>query len=73
MRNSFNLMLLALALFDSGYLVGSILESFRLSFNLATRDQFYKPFLLLFICNLSRSGIHTTFPPYLYIYRAFWL
>lgn len=29
-------MVVALALFDSGYLVGSILESFRLSFNLAT-------------------------------------
>ena len=36
MRNSFNLMLIALAVFDSGYLFGSILESFRKSFNLAT-------------------------------------
>ena len=36
MRNSFNLMLIALALFDSGYLFGSILESFRKSFHLAT-------------------------------------
>ncbi len=29
-------MLIALALFDSGYLFGSVLESFRVSFNLAT-------------------------------------
>ena len=36
MRNSFNLMLIALAVFDSGYLFGSILESFRKSFHLAT-------------------------------------
>ena len=34
MRNSFNLMLIALAVFDSGYLFGSILESFRKSFKL---------------------------------------
>ena len=44
MRNSFNLMLITLALFDSGYLIGSILESFRLSFNLATRDKYCKTF-----------------------------
>jgi hypothetical protein len=36
MRNSFNLMLIALAVFDSGYLFGSILESFRKSFKLTT-------------------------------------
>jgi hypothetical protein len=36
MRNSFNLMLIALAIFDSGYLFGSILESFRKCFNLGT-------------------------------------
>ena len=36
MKNSFNHMLIALAIFDSGYLTGSILESFRKSFHLAT-------------------------------------
>ena len=36
MRNSFNLMIIALAVFDSGYLFGSILESFRKSFKLVT-------------------------------------
>jgi hypothetical protein len=36
MRNSFNLLLIALACFDSCYLFGSILESFRKSFDLAT-------------------------------------
>ena len=34
MRNAFNLLLIALALFDCGYLFGSILESFRKSFDL---------------------------------------
>ena len=34
MRNAFNLLLIALCLFDSGYLLGAILESFRKSFNL---------------------------------------
>ena len=32
MRNSFNLLLIALSLFDTCYLVGSILESMRKSF-----------------------------------------
>ena len=36
MRNSFNLMLIALALFDCGYLFGAVLESFKNSFHLAT-------------------------------------
>eukprot|EP00095_Tigriopus_kingsejongensis_P000415 maker-scaffold19_size710362-snap-gene-6.13 protein:Tk00415 transcript:maker-scaffold19_size710362-snap-gene-6.13-mRNA-1 annotation:"AGAP001862-PA" len=36
MRNSFNLLLIALACFDCCYLLGSILESFRKSFHLAT-------------------------------------
>ena len=36
MKNSFNHMLIALAIFDSGYLIGSILESFRKSFQLVT-------------------------------------
>ena len=36
MQNSFNLMLIALSVFDMGYLLGSILESFRKSFNLVT-------------------------------------
>lgn len=36
MRNSFNLLLIALGCFDCFYLFGSILESFRKSFHLAT-------------------------------------
>ena len=36
MRNSFNILLIALALFDNTYLVGSILESFRKRFQLYT-------------------------------------
>ncbi len=36
MRNSFNLLLIALICFDSWYLFGSILESFRKSFQLAS-------------------------------------
>ena len=34
MRNTFNLLLVALALFDSGYLFGQILEAFRKAFDL---------------------------------------
>ena len=34
MRNSFNLLLIALSLFDTCYLVGSILESMRKSFEI---------------------------------------
>ena len=34
MRNAFNLLLIALCLFDCGYLFGAILESFRKSFDL---------------------------------------
>ena len=37
MRNAFNLLLVTMACFDSTYLFGSILESFRKQFNLATR------------------------------------
>ena len=36
MRNAFNLLLVTLACFDSCYLFGSILESFRGAFNMAT-------------------------------------
>jgi hypothetical protein len=36
LRNSFNLLLVALAAFDSTYLVGAILESFRKSFKMAS-------------------------------------
>ena len=36
MRNAFNLLLLIMACFDSTYLFGSILESFRKEFHLAT-------------------------------------
>ena len=36
MRNSFNLLLISLLCFDSWYLFGSILESFRRSFGLGT-------------------------------------
>ena len=47
MRNSFNLMLIALSIFDMGYLVGSILESFRKSFQLMTSVHTYLfPYLL---------------------------
>ena len=47
MRNAFNLLLIALAFFDSCYLFGSILESFRKSFNLVTRvHTFLFPYLL---------------------------
>ena len=34
MRNSFNSLLIALAVFDNGYLIASILESFRKCFKL---------------------------------------
>ena len=37
MRNSFNLLLVSLACFDSTYLVGSILESVRTPFGMASR------------------------------------
>ena len=37
MRNAFNLLLIALSFFDCCYLFGSILESFRKCFDLATR------------------------------------
>ena len=37
MRNAFNLLLVTMACFDSTYLFGSILESFRKQFNLATK------------------------------------
>lgn len=36
MRNSFNLLLVTLAAYDTWYLFGAILESFRKSFNLAS-------------------------------------
>ena len=36
MRNPFNLLLIALCLFDCGYLFGAILESFRKSFKLVS-------------------------------------
>lgn len=37
MRNAFNLLLVTMACFDSTYLFGSILESFRKQFNLASK------------------------------------
>lgn len=37
MRNAFNLLLVTMACFDSTYLFGSILESFRKQFDLASR------------------------------------
>ncbi len=37
MRNAFNLLLVTMACFDSTYLFGSILESFRKQFHLATK------------------------------------
>lgn len=36
MRNSFNLLLVSLACFDSTYLLGAIMESFRKNFSLAS-------------------------------------
>ena len=36
MRNAFNLLLVSMACFDSTYLFGSILESFRKQFNMAS-------------------------------------
>ena len=41
MRNSFNFMLIALSICDSWYLLGSILESFRKSFNLMSKAHTY--------------------------------
>ncbi len=37
MRNSFNLLLIALACFDNVYLIGGILEAFRKHFDLETQ------------------------------------
>ena len=42
MRNPFNLLLIALCLFDCGYLFGAILESFRKSFKLVSNIMQYK-------------------------------
>ena len=39
MRNSFNLLLIALSLFDTCYLAGSILESMRKSFGIQSEWQ----------------------------------
>jgi hypothetical protein len=39
MRNSFNLMLVALATYDNLYLLGAILEALRKKFDLATRNE----------------------------------
>ena len=36
MRNSFNLLLVVMAIFDSTYLFGSVLESFRKHFQMET-------------------------------------
>ena len=41
MRNSFNFMLMALSFCDAWYLFGSILESFRKSFNLMSKTHMY--------------------------------
>ena len=41
MRNSFNFMLIALSFCDAWYLFGSILESFRKSFNLMSKTHMY--------------------------------
>ncbi len=47
MRNSFNILLIALALFDNTYLFGSILESFRKRFLIYT-DLVNRRFTLIF-------------------------
>ena len=49
MRNTFNLLLIALALFDSGYLFGQILEAFRKAFGLVMFFYFFSFFLILFL------------------------
>ena len=51
MRNAFNLLLIALCLFDSGYLLGAILESFRKSFKLVRK---------LFLLNIGKTFLKLT-------------
>ena len=47
MRNSFNLLLMALGFFDTGYLIGAILEAVRKSFKTMTLAHLYLfPWLL---------------------------
>ncbi|CAB4063238.1 unnamed protein product [Lepeophtheirus salmonis] len=57
MKNVFNLLLVTLAIFDSTYLFGSILESFRKSFNLATNTHIILfPHMLYPITQISIAG-----------------
>lgn len=57
LRNSFNLLLVALAFFDSCYIVGAILESLRVSFNLASDIHIMLfPYLLYPGQNLAMTG-----------------
>ena len=51
MRNSFNLLLIALACFDNVYLIGGILEAFRKHFDLVN-------FLLMWMIILSFAQIY---------------
>ena len=44
LRNAFNLLLVTLAVFDSCYLFGGVLESFRIHFELETRQGFLYKF-----------------------------
>ena len=57
MRNSFNLLLVSLACFDSTYLFGSILESFRKNFHLTSETHIVLfPYLLYPLNQMAISG-----------------
>ena len=57
MRNAFNLLLITLACFDSTYLFGSILESFRKPFDMATLAHIHLfPYLLYPMTQLAVTG-----------------
>lgn len=57
MRNSFNLLLVSLACFDSTYLFGSILESFRKNFHMTSQAHIVLfPYLLYPLNQMAISG-----------------
>nr|XP_040571530.1 FMRFamide receptor-like isoform X2 [Lepeophtheirus salmonis] len=57
MRNSFNLMLIALVCMDSTYLLSSIIESFRISFNMATELHIHLfPYLLYPVLSVAMTA-----------------
>ena len=70
MRNPFNLLLIALCLFDCGYLFGAILESFRKSFKLVSNKMLpllngrklypcQMSMMILYYILFSSGNIHT--------------